>query len=132
MTADDAAEANVTTRDLDILVLEDEAFIAMDLKTSLRRAGHTQVRLCATAAAAMEAIETRTPAVGLLDINLGRGETSFDVAETLKREGCEIVFLSGYTAATVPLPEGFADVPRLAKPFDAAKLRALLSSFTAR
>lgn len=105
-------------RDLDILVLEDETFIAMDVEETLRAAGYARVRICADPTAAFEGIEARRPDVALLDVNLGEGKTSFDVGRALMGGDCAIAFMTGYTSSTVDLPPDLADAPRLSKPFD--------------
>jgi CheY-like chemotaxis protein len=120
------------TSDLDILVLDDEAFIALDIEAVLRDAGYRRIRVCGSEAAALQAIEDRAPDLGLLDINLGRGTTSFEVARRLSAQGSGVAFMTGYTPSTVNVPEGLTDRPRLSKPFEDAQLRALVAGFSPR
>ncbi len=100
-----------------ILVLDDQALIAMDVEMTLRSAGFDQVTVCGSVAEAQDAIEASPPAMAILDLNLGNKETSLPVAGSLKAMGCPFVFLSGYTDTTVSLSDELADVPRLTKPF---------------
>lgn len=50
-------------------------------------------------------LENDTPDIALLDVNLGREETSFSVAIKLHEMGVPIVFLSGYSPSVVDVPE---------------------------
>jgi DNA-binding response OmpR family regulator len=113
-------------RSLDILVVEDEMLVSMDLEATLRGMGHAP-RLASDLAAARREIEAGLPDLALLDINLGGGPSGFEVGRILLDRGCDIMFVSGYTEAIVPLPDEFHGVPRLAKPFDRLRLAALLA-----
>lgn len=101
-----------------ILVLEDEMLIALDIQDALSRAGHCDVVICSEPQAALDLLERTTPRFALLDVNLGRGETSFGVARALAARGCPFAFLSGYADAGLNTPHDLSDVPQLSKPFD--------------
>lgn len=101
-----------------VLVVEDESLIAFHIESLLEDNGFEVFGSAATADQAMKLISDKLPDIGVLDINLGSGATSFPVAEYLVRKKRPILFLSGYSAALVRLPETFADAPRLAKPFN--------------
>ncbi|MEQ5872470.1 response regulator [Sagittula sp. NFXS13] len=106
----------------DILILEDEAIIAMDIETTLEAAGHDNIAVCSTVDEAMAQIEKSTPKLALLDFNLGNGGTSVPVAERLSKCSVPFIFLSGYTESTVAIPEDISAAARLAKPFQSAEL----------
>jgi CheY-like chemotaxis protein len=78
------------------------------------------IGVAATSAEALDMIERDQPEGALLDINLG-GETSFPVADRLAEVGVPFAFCSGY-AADAMLPERFAGVPLIRKPFNAASV----------
>ncbi|CUH39556.1 putative transcriptional regulatory protein pdtaR [Jannaschia seosinensis] len=111
----------------EILVLEDEMLIAMDIEATLRDAGYENLRVCSSASDARAYLDEHTPVVAVLDVNLGRGETSFDIARELHARGCPLLFMSGYTASTVQLPAELDDARRLSKPFADRDLLAALS-----
>ncbi len=111
-----------------ILILEDEALIAIDIEMTLEAAGHKDISVCHTADDALRSIEKAVPKMALLDFNLGGGKTSLPVAERLKAIGVPFIFLSGYTKSTVELPQGLKGVRRLAKPFQSAELAAVVES----
>ena len=55
-----------------VLVVEDEALIAMDLQALLEEAGYQVLGPANSSAAALALIDNEEPDVALLDVNLGR------------------------------------------------------------
>jgi two-component system nitrate/nitrite response regulator NarL len=82
-----------------VLVLEDDPFTRMTLCGTLAQAGVRVVAQCETAAQAIDAQRQVSPAVALLDLDLGRGPTGLDVARTLRRNNptIGIVFLTSFS-----------------------------------
>lgn len=98
-----------------ILVVEDEPLIAMMLEDFLDALGY---RLAATVDGVKDAIaevERGGFDAALLDVNLRDGETSWPVAEALSARGQPFVLATGGGSDCVP--EQFANVPVLAKPY---------------
>src|SRR5579864_4698450 len=108
----------------DVLIVEDDPINALDYEDMMLAFGVTKVRTAATVAAALDMIAQRRPDLALLDVGLMR-EKSFAIADELAALKIPFAFVTGY-AAEVTLPSTFADRPRLAKPFTAAALRAML------
>lgn len=79
-----------------ILIVEDEALIAMHLELLVTRFGH---EVCAVAASMAEAIAHAAihfPNVALMDIRLAGGSSGIDAArEIYTRHGIRCIFLSG-------------------------------------
>ncbi|WP_149538205.1 response regulator [Siccirubricoccus phaeus] len=98
-----------------ILVVEDEALVAMLVEDALLEAGATVLGPAATVAEALALIERDLPEVAVLDLNLA-GETSTPVADVLAARGVPFVVATGYGAEG--LPPGHGSVPVLAKPYD--------------
>lgn len=69
-----------------VLILEDEPFIAMDLRFAFEDAG-VEAYTASTCDQAMALIEQQAIDVAVLDVNLGNGETCEDVAFTLRNSG---------------------------------------------
>ena len=112
-----------------ILVVEDEALVAMLVEDALLDAGCSVVGPVATVAEALALLEQgEMPEAAVLDLNLA-GETSTPVADALTRRGVPFVVATGYGAAGLP-PE-HRDVPVLAKPYDPAELTATLARLCA-
>src|SRR3954468_2969930 len=124
-----------------ILVVEDEALIAMDLERIVRCAGcevlgpvgraEEALRLAAEEPADAARLDIK-PAAGdgfaaaeerpyaaILDIELADGD-SFAVADALARRRVPSVFVTGSGPAA--LPERFRGRPLIQKPYNAAKL----------
>jgi DNA-binding NarL/FixJ family response regulator len=112
-----------------VLVIEDEALVAMLIEDMIHDSGDEMVgSACRLSDALLLAQETQAD-VALLDINLG-GALAYPVADVLRQRGVPIVFTSGYGSAG--LIERFQDCPILDKPFDQHSLEkaihAILSS----
>ncbi|MDJ1017604.1 MAG: HWE histidine kinase domain-containing protein [Paracoccaceae bacterium] len=109
-----------------ILLVEDNAIIAMDTADTLLDVGAYRVETAATVRAALDTLEADGIDAALLDVNLGR-ETSRAIAETLLANGIPFAFATGY--AEEPFSgESFKGVPVLRKPYT---LPALLSTIDA-
>jgi two-component system, response regulator PdtaR len=108
-----------------ILIVEDEALIAMDIKDILTGWGCKVLGPVATSAAALQLIADNTPDAAILDVRLD-GETSEPVADALRTHGRPFVLLSAYQRSD--LSGALRDAPLLRKPVDEAKLRQELSA----
>ena len=93
---------------LAVLVVEDEFLVAFDLATMLESAAFTVLGPVADAAAALALVSQNPPDAALLDVNLGSGKTSYDIARRLSALNIPYVFLSGYDRNQ--LLEEFQDV----------------------
>lgn len=77
-----------------ILILEDEPLIAMDHEHYAERAGFTDITVISSRAAAEEWLQSQTPSVALLDVQLKDGSGS-RVATLLSNKGVPFVVCSG-------------------------------------
>jgi CheY-like chemotaxis protein len=89
-----AAPASATLQGLRVLILEDQALIAMDLEASLSEAGVIVASVCASSAQALKALESAEIDAAILDLHL-HGETSLAVAEDLEKRGIPFIFATG-------------------------------------
>ena len=108
-----------------VLLLEDEAVIAMDLSDMLEDMGAERVHICFTVAEALAVLESHPIRLALLDINLGT-ETSLPVAQYCEARGVRHVLATGY-GREGGAPEGFPETPLLLKPFGVQELHAALA-----
>jgi DNA-binding NtrC family response regulator len=108
----------------DVLVVEDDAIIAMDFEDTICGFGVKTVRIAANVSRALAMIDDRVPDFALLDIGLVR-EKSFAIAERLEALGIPFAFVSGYGGDTA-VPAAFSRRPRLPKPCTSDALQALL------
>ena len=103
-----------------IMIVEDEALVALDLVAVLEDRGFTVVGPAATVDQAMELLDRHAVSLAILDVNLGRDETSEPIAKRLKREGIRFFVTSGYSAhQRAPV---FNDAPSFDKPVNVAQI----------
>lgn len=103
---------SLTTRR--ILLVEDEALIALDEEQLLSSAGFEVVGPMPSVASALKSIEQRLPDGAVLDITLG-DTTIFPVADALAGCGIPFLIVTGHSREVLPLR--FRDRPRVAKPY---------------
>jgi CheY-like chemotaxis protein len=108
----------------DVLVVEDDAIIALDFEDTILGFGVKAVRTAGNVARALELIADRAPDFALLDVGLA-DEKSFAVAERLEALNIPFIFITGY-GRDVRLPPAFANQPRLPKPCSSEALEAAL------
>jgi CheY-like chemotaxis protein len=77
-----------------ILIVEDEPFIALELKESIEDAGGKVVGPVGSSEAALELLETHAVAAAILDVQLSDGNVT-PVATALVALGIPMVFQSG-------------------------------------
>jgi CheY-like chemotaxis protein len=121
----------VTARNrLNILVVDDDAMIAMFLDDMLTDLGCTVVGPTGAVASALALIEAcgHTLDGALLDVNL-RGELAYPIADVLLRRGVPFVFVTGYAPAGIN-PD-YAMIPALSKPFRFETLDHVVQGFAA-
>jgi DNA-binding response OmpR family regulator len=101
-----------------ILIVEDEALIAMALAETLEDGGHQVLGPCASAAEAETLCALGLPDLALLDVNLGEGGCGVALARTLRaRWGLPVIFASGQSPAASDVALG-----SIRKPYDAATI----------
>lgn len=113
---------------LRILLVEDEAMIAMLVEDMLIDSGAAVVGPASGVKAALEAISAEEIDGALLDVNLG-GEQSFDVADALAERSIPFVFVTGYGGGAVR--ERYPDALTLQKPFVMSDLERALRKLAA-
>jgi len=106
-----------------VLVVEDEALIAIDIAQHLIDAGFRVVGPATSVAKALELIAKNGCDVAVLDFNL-RSETAEPIAHELQGRGTPFIFLSGISRERLPASIGNATL--LAKPAHSAMLVAAL------
>ncbi|WP_052389328.1 response regulator [Belnapia moabensis] len=112
-------DAAASLGSLRLLVVEDEALVAMLVEDELTEAGATVLGTAATVEDALHRIEAACADGGLdgclLDMNLG-GRSALPVADRLAQRGVPFVFMTGYGDDLGQ--GGHAGVPTVRKPFD--------------
>ncbi|MGA7789073.1 MAG: response regulator [Xanthobacteraceae bacterium] len=126
--ARDVAETNGTVIGLKsaerprVLLVEDEALVAMMIQETLTEFGFQVIGPVGTASEALAAAREKHVDAAVLDINLGDGLV-YTVAEILGKRGVPFVFVTGYDADSVD--PRFSGVPILQKPIERDMLQKI-------
>jgi DNA-binding response OmpR family regulator len=107
-----------------ILLVEDELMIAEDLAEALSDAGYEVVGPVGHVAQAVTTARSTDVDAAILDVNL-HGEQVFPVADTLRERNIPFVFVTGYTALS--MPDRFGKHQTLRKPVKYNELWTALS-----
>ncbi len=117
-----------------ILIVEDNAIVAEDLKIKLIDLGYSITGIAYSGEAALESIKVNRPDIALMDINLGDGINGIDTASKLKSEhNISVIYLTAHadddtiSRAKITEPYGY-----IIKPFDAAELKSVIEIMTYR
>ncbi len=105
----------------EVLLLEDNLFIAIDAEEMLLKLGAASVTVVRSVEEAMSAIEAQVFSFALLDVNLG-AETSLEVARRLKTLQTPFAFGTGYGDG-LTLPADLDGATVLTKPYSLRTLR---------
>jgi DNA-binding LytR/AlgR family response regulator len=121
-------------RGVRIVLVEDDALVAVDLAALLTDLGHTVCATCADARSAMLALARHAPDLLLLDIDLGRGADGVRIAQEVNAtRPVPIVFISGHTdPATLERVKEVRPAGFIVKPFQEADLRTQIELALAR
>jgi PAS domain S-box-containing protein len=122
-------QQEASERRLRVLVVEDEAIVALEIEQNLQDAGFEVVGPAARVAEALVLLKEYGCDAAVLDINLG-AETSEPIARLLSDKGTPFVTVSGYSQDQ--RPSGFSGGAFLTKPLRAELLVAQLRQCTAR
>jgi CheY-like chemotaxis protein len=111
----------------EVLIIEDDTFIAMELETLVESLGHRVLGVARTHAEAIALTRTKQPGLILADIQLADGSSGLDaVNELLASLEAPVIFITAY-------PERFLTGERpepaflIAKPFQPATVSAVAS-----
>lgn len=107
-----------------ILIVEDDFFVALDLKQVLDEAGCTVVGTASSVERALTTISGRRIDAALLDVTLER-ELVFAVADRLSADGVPFVFI---TCDPTAMPERHWMRPVISKPYQPPEVLAALAA----
>ncbi|TPK51648.1 MULTISPECIES: response regulator [unclassified Mesorhizobium] len=98
-----------------VLIVEDEYFLADDLRKALVTQGAIVLGPVATVEPAIELLNSGQCDFAILDINL-RGEQTFEIARESLAKGVPIAFATGYDQTAIPAELG--GIRRFEKPLE--------------
>jgi CheY-like chemotaxis protein len=111
----------------DVLIIEDEPFIALDLQTLVEELGHRVVNVARTHHEAVEAVSKERPGLILADIQLADGSSGLEaVNQILDSFSVPVIFITAYPERFLtgaPPEPAFL----ITKPFGVDSLKAVIS-----
>ncbi|RXF68246.1 response regulator [Hansschlegelia zhihuaiae] len=107
-----------------VLILEDDAILALDLATIVSCWTDAKVMSCRSVAQARKVVAAGCD-LALLDIDVVDGK-SYDLATSLKAQRLPFAFVSG--ALEADTPEDLKDVAFISKPYNPRAIEKLVSS----
>ena len=106
-----------------VLVVEDDAILALTIEQALQAAGANKISICTGANEALEELRAAKPDVVVLDVHLADSNEGWEIAELLSAispKPPKIIFSTG---APQDIPEEIAALgPVLEKPYDPERL----------
>jgi CheY-like chemotaxis protein len=118
-----ADDCRLTLQGCCILIVEDEAMVAMILEDLLQELGCQFTEIASRVETALISIMARPFNIAILDVNL-KGETSYPVADMLELRKVPFLFATGYGTAVIP--EKYRQRTVLQKPFRKQELEKAL------
>jgi CheY-like chemotaxis protein len=107
-----------------VLVVEDEPLVALLMSDLLQEAGCVVLGPAYDVATALQLLEVHSPDAAVLDINLGKNQTSAPIADKLEQTGVPFMFATGYGESALRKQD--LSRPRIDKPFDKQRLWRML------
>lgn len=111
----------------DVLIIEDEPFIALDLQTLVEDLGHRVINIARTHREALQAVAARRPGLILADIQLADGSSGLEaVNQILGQFEVPVIFITAYPERFLtgrPPEPAFL----ITKPFGVDALKAVVS-----
>ena len=111
----------------DVLIIEDEPFIALDIQTLVEDLGHRVVGVARTHKEAVEAVQVHKPGLILADIQLADGSSGLEaVNQILEEFEVPVIFITAYPERFLtgrPPEPAFL----ITKPFGVDSLKAVIS-----
>jgi DNA-binding LytR/AlgR family response regulator len=117
-------EPNRPLHGLKLLLVEDEALVAMELEDLIISLGGEVVGPFGRVNDALEALRRGAVDGAVLDVRLD-GDTTFKIVDVLFQAANPVLFVTG---AVDSIPEKYRHLPRLQKPFDYAQSERVANS----
>ena len=115
---------------MNVLVVEDDALIALDIEQTLLAMGGIAVTVAHRLDDALAILDGRDYDLSILDVDLG-AQTSLSIAERLRVEGRPFLFLTGYRSERLR-DLGLSEDRLLEKPFTEDALMAQVARLLRR
>lgn len=117
---------------LNVLLVEDEAIIALDMKGILQKSGYRVCDVVSTGETALKALESKNPDLVLMDIRLAGKMDGLETSRRIRKNSdVPIIFVTAYMdnetrkQAEILKPSGF-----IGKPINIAALKEELKNLS--
>lgn len=110
----------------EVLVVEDEAIVALDLQFILEDLGLAVIGPCPSVASGFSAVKSRRPAIAILDVQLTDGEV-YALADALHKAKVPMIFHSGHAESSA-LAERYPGAHFCPKPSSAQDIERCVSA----
>jgi len=114
-----------------VLIVEDEAILALAIEEALERRGWQVCGAAADGADALRLAERARPAFAVVDISLGQSKAGLEVGSRLARGGVAVLYASAYGAGFRQQMEDSGGRACLHKPFAAEDVPLALDALEA-
>ncbi len=104
---------------MNILIVENEALVALQIESFVIAAGHAVVGIADTVASALALVTGQRPDIALVDMNLAEGDNGLTLAAHLHAMAIPVLLATGNCPTETP---GNVAVGCLSKPFDCGEL----------
>lgn len=119
-----ASNPNLDLSGKRVLILDDEALVALTLREAIEEFGAIDVELASTTVSAMALIRSQAPDLAILDVNLA-GVKSTPVARMLRELGVPFIYCTGYAEPAGQIDPGM-EAETVTKPADLDELAGAL------
>ncbi len=109
-----------------VLIVEDEVILALDFSDTIAELGYEVVGPALTLSQGLDLAASEHVDCALLDVNLGGGMTSQQIAESLRARNVRLAFVTAYNRDNVDFAQEDEEILR--KPPSQATLMQLLAA----
>lgn len=114
---------------MNIMIVEDEALLALELELEVESAGHVVVGTAASRKAAFDIIDQTGPDFAFVDVHLSDGPSGIDIGRRLAERSIPFVFVTGNVKR---IPEDFVGaIGAIEKPYTMNGLQNALNYIAA-
>ena len=117
-----------------LLIVEDEALIALDIRMSFSELGHNAYKIVSNGQAAIKSVENDNPDILMLDIHLFGEMDGIDTALRIRSfSDIPIIFMTGYSIEGVlDRTKDIKPIGLFEKPIDVSTISNLIDSVLAK
>ena len=113
-----------------LMIVEDEALVAIVLRDELQMAGYKVLDLTDRLGEALKVAKAGKPDLALVNVRLARGDDGIELSEQLKVLGIPVLLISGQASRAISSKT--VAIGSMPKPYDAAEMVLAVAYLLAR